>query len=136
MLYKAKLQTSVTDHPPQPNIWEVRDRAIEKRVSEYMAGFSYRDLASEASRGGWDLDLLYYVRHVATIQAQIIEGAQVGYNSGVLFGYGSGIDKRDVSAWLDDQRKLCADGTIDIRIPTKRIDAWKSMNEWRKGKAA
>jgi hypothetical protein len=109
---------------------------MERLVSEYMQGFKYRDLASEAARDGWSLDLFSYVEHVAIIQSQMITGAKVGYNSGILFGYSGGIDKRNVNVWLDEQRRLCADGTIEIRIPTERIKSWKQMIEWRKQQAA
>lgn len=125
MSYKAKIQTAVTDNPPQPNEWELRDKQIYQMAKAYLESFKFGMLWRQAEQGNWDIHLWRYVHAVASIQAEVITGAKVGFNSGILWGFTKIPDERAVREYMDEQRRLCADGRIDVRIPSERIEEFK-----------
>lgn len=119
--YKPKNQVSTVITHTAPNSWELQDRDVERLTKEFMESYRFSSLYLESCREHWDWHLWSYVYHVATIQAQMITGAKVGYSS-VTLGMS---DKAEISRFLDEQRGLCAFGGIDVRVPTKLINEWK-----------
>lgn len=123
--YKPKNQLSTVINHTSPNSWELQDAEIERLVKEYMQGVKYRPMYADSIREGWDWYLWSYIRHVAEIQAQMITGAKVGFDSMLLFG--KTVERKTASQWLDEQRGYCASGIIDVHIPAERVDAWKRL---------
>ena len=109
----------------QPNAWELRAKEIAKLRKAFMDGFKFSHLMQQAIAGGYENDMRNYVDHVAEIQAQMITGDKVGYNS-VLLGLK---DKEQANRFLEEQRQLCAYGSIEVRIPTSIIDWWLLKNK-------
>lgn len=109
----------------QPHPWVLREQGVQRMIKDFLESYRHGVLWSSAVSGGWDFQLYRYVWEVAKIQAQIIAGSKVGYDIGVLFGYGSNVDKPEINSFLDEQRKLCADGSVDVRIPGHRMDFFK-----------
>lgn len=107
--------------------WEIREDSKNKLVADYLAWFkNTSQICREAVAGKWDFELLNYVIAVAEIQAQmILNFPHIGWQSPVIFGYGTAITKEMHSSFFAEQRRIAAFGDIDVAIPTGRIENWK-----------
>lgn len=104
-----------------------REERARVLVAEYLHSFKYSSgYYSEALSGGWSRDLLEFVEAVAWIQAQRIVGQKsIGWNGGKIFGYGKSVSPEEARVFLDEQYRQADSGSIDVGIPTGRIEDFK-----------
>jgi len=110
----------------RPNPWQEREEKRYRICNDYFKRFEKSSpLMPDAVLGGWDYDLLNYVKCVAWVQAQMIHpgGAGIGFDGMVIFGGPSKPDQRRV---FFSEQKLQADmGYIDVGVPTGMMEKWK-----------
>lgn len=120
---------SVND-PSMP--WVQKQQAIQDLVDAYLQQFrNISTIYSESQREGWDLDLMRYVSGIAMIQASMINKAShYGWSSIDIFGAGAEMKPEAVKVFFSEQRRQADTGSIDVSIPTGRINDWRAAREW------
>jgi hypothetical protein len=101
--------------------WQERASKIRKAVSDFMHYFVKSPIYAEAESGGWENPLRRYAVEIAFVQAQTIHGGNIGYSSHDLCLAG------DAESMLDEQDRVTKNGQINVTIPQKHIDYWKSI---------
>lgn len=108
--------------------WKERDENRRKSIEAYIDGFKFgSSLYGEAQREGWTSPLLEYIAAVAKVQAQMIIPASNGisWDHGPIFGYGTVVNDDMRNQFFADQRRQAQTGSIEVSIPTGKIDIWK-----------
>lgn len=109
--------------------WLKRDADIARSVSEYVANFfRISTIARDAEAAGFEHYLRAYLRAAAYVQAQIIHKKP----NGVIVDWKT-IEPENIggeaakwrSGWLKDAKHFAAKGSIDVAIPTNKIEEWK-----------
>jgi len=107
-----------------PDPWVEKQKRCDKMVNDYISQFKKSMLWLEAVRDGWDLHLFRYLYSAASLQSQLINGLNAGFDKTSVFGAGS-IDDEDIYHWKNRQRSQAEMGFIDISVPTGIIEEWK-----------
>lgn len=127
----------------EPMQWEDRDQRIRASANEYWINFTrVSSTYAEATADSWDRWLSDYVKEVAHVQAQLIYTASnlairwTLIQPGALKGDEIWKFQKD---FIKEQKRIAATGSIDVAIPTGKIDEWRRMGSIiasRRGMAA
>jgi hypothetical protein len=117
--------------------WEVAAAQRETMVKDYLESYQNSALALQAMQEGWGMDLLRYVRELAQIQAQMLVSSPsgIGWDGGVVFGYGTQISEDMRKAFFADQRIAIGYGGINVNVPERAINEWRSRASRKEARA-
>lgn len=125
--------SSISD-PNNPNHpWVQVQKQVDKLVDDYLAQYkNISQLWRDAVRERWELDLERYIRAVAEIQAAMIVGQKnYGWKGPEILGINTIITSADKHHFFQEQKRIAAGGSIDVGIPTNRVDDWRRGMVWQ-----
>jgi len=106
--------------------WIERGNKIKKLVSDYLSEFQNSTIYFDAVREKYETELLQYVTHVATIQAQMLVGDKVGWDKATIFGINYELSDKEQYRFFEAQKRQADTGYISVAIPTTKIQEWKN----------